>query len=142
MVKRILVPTDGSAYSRRALSTALEYAKVFNAEIKLFHVVSQPPTHMYDFTIKEYYPLSEEQVAEIGANVFDSSLKELETDSIKITKKVVTGYPAAEIIHEISEDVDLVIIGTRGHRPLAGALIGSVTQRVLAEANCPVMAIK
>lgn len=142
MVKRILVSTDGSDCSRRALATALEYAKTFDAEIELLHVVSQPPTHMYDFTVKEYYPLSEDQVAEIGAKVFDSTLKGLEIDSIKIIKKVVTGYPAVEIVHEITQDIDLAIMGTRGHRPLAGALIGSVTQRVLAEANCPVMVTK
>lgn len=141
MVKRILVSTDGSEYSHRALSTALEYAKVFNAEIELIHVVSQPPTHMYDFTIKEYYPLSKEQVAEIGVKVFDSTLKGLDAD-IKINKKIVTGYPAEEILHELKRDIDLVIMGSRGHRPLAGALIGSVTQRVMAEAHCPVMVVK
>lgn len=142
MVNRILIPTDGSEYSRRALSTAIEYAKAFNSEIELLHVVSQPPTHMYDFTIKEYYPLSEEQVAGIGVKVFDATLKGLDLDKIQIKNKVVTGYPAEEILYEIKRDFDLVIMGSRGHRPLAGALIGSVTQRVIAEAHCPVMVVK
>lgn len=142
MVNRILVPTDGSEYSRKALSIALEYAKVFQADIELLHVVSQPPTHMYDFTVKEYYPLSEEQVAEIGARVFDTTLKGFDASGTKINKKVVTGYPAVEILYEIKRDIDLVIIGSRGHRPLAGALIGSVAQRVMAEAPCPVMVVK
>lgn len=142
MVNRILVPTDGSKYSQKALSIALEYAKAFQADIELLHVVSQPPTHMYDFTIKEYYPLTEEQVAEIGARVFDSTLKGFDAGDTKINKKVVTGYPAVEILYEIKRDIDLVIIGSRGHRPLAGALIGSVAQRVMAEAPCPVMVVK
>ncbi|MEN6348793.1 MAG: universal stress protein [Syntrophomonas sp.] len=142
MVKRILVSTDGSEYSHRALSTALEYAKVFDAEIELIHVVSQPPTHMYDFTIKEYYPLSKEQVAEIGANVFDATLKGLDAENIAIKTKVVAGFPSEEILHEMRRDFDLIIMGSRGHRPLAGALIGSVTQRVMAEAHCPVMVVK
>lgn len=142
MVKKILVPTDGSEYSRRALSTAVEYAKALNAEIVLFHVVSQPPTHMYDFTIKEYYPLSEEQVEAIGAKVFEATLEGLEVEKIPISKKVVTGYPASEILNELSQDLDLAVMGSRGHRPLKGALLGSVTQRVMAEASCPVMVIK
>lgn len=142
MVKRILVPTDGSEYSRKAMAIALEYATTFQADIELLHVVSQPPTHMYDFTVKEYYPLSEQQVAEIGARVFDSTLKGFDTSSLKINKKVVTGYPAGEILYEIKRDIDLTIMGSRGHRPLAGALIGSVTQRVIAEAHCPVMVVK
>ncbi len=142
MVKKILVPTDGSEYSRRALLTAAQYAKELNADIKLLHVVSQPPTHMYDFTIKEYYPLSKEKVEEIGAKVFAATLEGLELEEIQISKQVVTGYPASEILNESSEEVDLVIIGSRGHRPLKGALLGSVTQRVMAEAACPVMVVK
>ncbi len=142
MVNRILVPTDGSEYSHRAMLTAMEYAKVFGAEIELLHVVSQPPTHMYDFTVKEYYPLSEGQVTGIGVKVFNATLKGLDTNKIQIKDKVVTGYPAEEILYEIKRDFDLVIMGSRGHRPLAGALIGSVTQRVMAEAHCPVMVVK
>lgn len=142
MVKRILVPTDGSEYSRKALSIAIEYAKVFDAEIELLHVVSQPPTHMYDFTVKEYYPLSEGQVTEIGLRVFDATLSGLNANTIKIVTKVASGYPAAEILYATHRDIDLVIMGSRGHRPLAGALIGSVTQRVMAEVKCPVMVVK
>lgn len=142
MVKRILVPTDGSEYSHRAMTTAVEYAAVFNAEITLFHVVSQPPTHMYDFTIKEYYPLSEEQVNGISSKVFEATCEHVEAGQVSIEKKAVTGYPASEIISELDNDIDLVIMGSRGHRPLKGALLGSVTQRVMAEASCPVMVVK
>ncbi|MEN6391768.1 MAG: universal stress protein [Syntrophomonas sp.] len=142
MVNRILVPSDGSEYSRRALSTAIDYARAFDAEIELLHVVSQPPTHMYDFTVKEYYPLSEEQVAEIGLKVFAATLKGLDAGNITVKTKVITGYPSEEILHEMRRDIDLVIMGSRGHRPLTGALIGSVTQRVMAESHCPVMVVK
>lgn len=142
MVKRILVPTDGSEYSRRAMTTAAEYARVLNAEITLLHVVSQPTTHMYDFTIDEFYPLSEDQVNGISHKVFEATCEQVEAGQVTIEKKAVTGYPASEILSELENDIDLVIMGSRGHRPLIGALIGSVTQRVIAEARCPVMVVK
>ena len=136
MVKKILVPTDGSEYSRRAMATAIQYAKVLNSEIELFHVISEHPA------LKEYFPLSEEQVTGIENKVFGATLEGLETEPIQISKKIVTGYPAIKILNEAAQGVDLVIMGSRGHRPIKGALLGSVTLRVISAATCPDMVVK
>ena len=142
MIKKILVSTDGSDYSRRALSTAIEYAKQFNSEIELFHVVSQPPPGMYDYTITDYIPISEERGNEMGEQILNATLKGMDVSQVIVSKKTVTGYPASEIIDEIKRGFDLVVMGSRGHRPLVGAVLGSVTQRVLADAPCPVLVVK
>ena len=136
MVKKILVPTDGSEYSRRAMSTAIQYAKALNSEIELLYVISEHSA------LKEDYPLSEEQVTRLGTKVFGATLEGLEPEQIQISKKIVTGYPASEILNETAQNVDLVIMGSRGHRPIKGALLGSVTLRVIAAATCPVMVVK
>ena len=139
MVKKILVPIDGSDYSRHALTTAVEYAKIFNAEIELLHVVSLPPYGMYDFT---FYRLSDEELDEVGKKLLEVTGKGIDFSDVKITQTVVSGYPATEIVNAISNNVDLVIMGSQGRRPLAGAILGSVTQRVLADTRCPVLVVK
>jgi nucleotide-binding universal stress UspA family protein len=52
------------------------------------------------------------------------------------------GNPAVEIIAESTKGFDLIVIGTSGHSPLGGAIVGSVTQKVIGKAACPVLAIK
>jgi nucleotide-binding universal stress UspA family protein len=141
MVKRILVATDASEYSRHALTSAIEYAKQFQAEIELLHVVTQPPI-VYPDLSGYFFSYSDEQVNEIGKHVLEETLKGIDTGQVKINRKVVSGYPQTAIVDEIKRDIDLVIMGTRGHSPIGGALIGSVTQRVLADAPCPVLIVK
>ncbi|NLB51483.1 MAG: universal stress protein [Syntrophomonadaceae bacterium] len=139
MIKKILVPTDASTYSRNAMATAVKYAKAFGAEIELLHVVSLPPYGMYDFTPRHF---NDEELAEMGRKIFAATTKKVDLEGLKVTETIVTGYPAAEIAKAIEKDVDLVIIGSQGRRPLAGALLGSVTQRVLADTRCPVLVVK
>ncbi|HWQ71161.1 MAG TPA: universal stress protein [Desulfitobacteriaceae bacterium] len=141
MVKRILVATDASEYSRHALIIAVEYAKQFQAEIELLHVVHQPPL-VYPELGGYFFSYSDEQIKEIGKHVLEETLKGIDTGQVKINRKIVPGYPQTAILDEIKRDIDLVILGTRGHSPIAGALIGSVTQRVLADAPCPVLVVK
>jgi nucleotide-binding universal stress UspA family protein len=138
MVKKILVPTDGSGYSRRALKTAVEYAKVFGAEIEILHVVSEP-LGIYDFNL---YHVTDEQLEEAGERIMAATSKDLDLSGVSFNSKVVSGYPASEIINAANDNVDLIVIGSQGRRPLVGALLGSVTQRVLAVTRCPVLVVK
>lgn len=135
MFKRILVATDGSGYSRRALLAAIAIAEKFNAEIGLLHVVR--PADLSD-----EYTLTEEEIEEIGGKIMDMTLQGLTVNNVKIMKKTIAGRPAPVILREIRRDFDLVVMGTGGHGLLTGALIGSVTQRVLADAACPVLVVK
>lgn len=142
MVKRILVATDGSRYSRHAFLTAIEYAQSFGAEIELFHVVVEP--HSFA-TYSGGHPIELPQ-AEIdarGDKVFNKTMEDIDTKQISVTKKAVVGFPAETIIDELEDgEYDLVIMGSRGYSPLLGAFIGSVAQRVIARANCPVLVLK
>lgn len=139
MIKKILVPTDGSDFSRTALKTAIGYAKVFDAEIVVLHVVSLPPMGMYNFDLS---PLTEEQIEEAGKRIIEATSRGLDLSGIRFSSIVISGYPATEIIKAIGNNIDLVIIGSQGRRPLTGALLGSVTQRVLANTRCPVLVVK
>ncbi|KUG03442.1 uspa [hydrocarbon metagenome] len=78
----------------------------------------------------------------MGEQILNATLKGIDVSQVIVSKKTVTGYPASEIIDEIKRGFDLVVMGSRGHRPLVGAVLGSVTQRVLADAPCPVLVVK
>ncbi|UWG95817.1 universal stress protein [Dehalobacter sp. DCM] len=142
MFTRILVATDGSEYSREALKMAVELAKKFNSEIELLHVITEPIPYLGSDLSSFWHQLTDEQIKEIGNKVMEMTLWGVSPENIDIIKKIVTGYPAEEILNEIRRDFDLVIMGTRGHGPLAGAVAGSVTQRVIADADCPVLVVK
>lgn len=141
MCGRILVPTDGSGYSRRALITAIQIARQFDSEIELLHVVNSMDIVYGSQTIlgRSYTYANPEQ---ISGQVLDATMVGLDAANIVITTKTITGSPADAIIDELRHNFYLVVMGSKGHSPLGGALIGSVTQRVVGEANCPVLIVK
>lgn len=142
MFARILVATDGSEYSRQALRMAIKLAIKFESEVELIHVITEPIPYLGSDLSSYWQQLTDEQIKDIGDKVMEMTLFGIETEGIEIAKKVVTGYPAEEILDEIRRDFELVLIGTRGHGPIVGAVTGSVTQRVIADASCPVLVVK
>jgi nucleotide-binding universal stress UspA family protein len=141
MYKRILVPTDGSESSRLAFSHAIKLAKISGAEIFLLHVTFTPQVY-WGNNLAYGVTINEKELQELGNNIIEATLKDIETDS-KVTTIIVSGSPAQKILKLINEkNIDLVIMGSHGHGPFSGAFLGSVSQRVLAKATCPVMVTK
>ena len=142
MFKKILVATDTSEYSKKALVAAIDLAKEFDAQIELFHVIDYPAMYGGLSLSVDTYVLSDGKQAELSAHVMESTLKGIDTKGVAIEKKSVMGNPAVEIVAESAKGFDLIVIGTSGHSPLGGAIIGSVTQKVVGKASCPVLAVK
>lgn len=140
MFKRILVPTDVSESSRQALITALKLANQFNSEVELFHVTSSQKH--YGYAGPYAYVIPPEQIIKMGEEALEAALTGIEVGDVRLHKKHVSGHPAYEIIEEIKRDFDLVVMGCRGYGAIAGAIVGSVTQRVLAHSQCPVLVVK
>ncbi|GAB6171603.1 universal stress protein [Paradesulfitobacterium aromaticivorans] len=141
MFKKILVPIDGSPYSHRALVTALDLAKVFQAEILVLHVTYTPEALGY--TLAKDASVLQDQLAGSGEMLLTASLDEIERDGVEVRTKQLPGHPAAVIIEEAArEGVDLIVMGSRGYGPIAGPLLGSISQRVLQKAECPVLIVK
>lgn len=141
MFTKILVPTDGSEYSRRALSVALEVARRFNAEIILLNVLITPEALGYVLTNDE--TVVQQQFNLNAEATLAATTKNLELEGVKLVRRLKPGYPASVIVDEIiSEDIDLVVMGYRGYTSLAGSFMGSVSQKVLAKTSRPVLLIK
>lgn len=142
MFKKILVPTDASEYSRRALMTALELARSIQAEVVLLHV-SYTPQAYWGYTISYGITVTQEQLEQNGELALEATLTGIDSEQVVIHKRVESGHPVTIIIEQIKkENIDLVIMGSHGYGAIAGSVLGSVSQRVLQRASCPVLIIK
>lgn len=143
-LKRILVPTDFSEPSERAAVYALELAKRYGAEVHCVHVSDIPADLMA--TSAYYMTGPSEQFVD---QVRDESKKSLEAFAAKnfagLGAKTVflEGRPFVEIIrYARDEKIDLVVIATHGRSGLKHALFGSVAEKVVRKAPCPVLVVK
>lgn len=141
MYKRILVPTDGSGPSRQALKSALELARKFDSEVELFHVTPDQESY-YGYQMGFNNIISQEDIQKNGELALEVTLKGIDISGVRFLKKYIPGQAASGILDEIRREFDLVVMGTVGHGALSGAILGSVTQRVLAQAQCPVLIVK
>lgn len=136
MFKRILVATDASEYSRRALITALELARKFQSEVVLLYVreLGNPA-----YTIE----VAKEIIEQAVENTFKATLEGIEVGDVPLKKIRMEGQPSTLILNAISnENIDLVVMGSHGYGLVARAVLGSVSQRVLRKSTCPVLIVK
>ncbi len=143
---RILVPTDMSEYSDRAIRNALDIAGQYKAEVFLLHVVQDP---VQQCSID--YCISEDLWARVQEQMFDSVRKGIRAqlakfpsiDPAAVTADVKTGIPYQEILNEAEErDIDLFVISSHGSSVLGKYMMGSVARHVLLGAKCPVLLTK
>lgn len=138
-VTNILVPTDFSDPSERALPHALEISRRFGARIKLLHVrspfvddSSRPEFQFFDQGKYEAYV--ESQLDELWKGIGHGDMVD--------TAMVRNLSPASGIL-EFSEDnaIDLIVMGTHGRSALSRFLLGSVAEKVVRHARCPVLSV-
>ncbi|EGW41288.1 universal stress protein [Desulfosporosinus sp. OT] len=140
-MKKILVATDASEYSRKALKNALELARKFHSEVELLFVMYKPL--VYDVNQLDMDLISPDLLEEAGELAIQATLEGMDVTDVSLTKKILPGKPANIILREIeSENIDLVVMGSHGYGAIAGAILGSVSQRVLHGAKCSVLIAK
>ncbi|MHB8073835.1 universal stress protein [Desulfosporosinus fructosivorans] len=141
MLKKILVATDASEYSRQALQRALELARKFHSEIVLLIVMDKPRGYAVNLLDEHVNWL--EQIEQGGELAIQATLEGIDISDVPLIKKIVQGNPATMILQEIeTENIDLVVMGSHGYGAITGALLGSVSQRVLHGAKCSVLIAK
>ncbi|HVJ47573.1 universal stress protein [Desulfitobacterium sp.] len=142
MFKKILVPTDASDYSKRSLKTALELARTFQAEVEVFHVTYTPQAY-WGYTVSYGISVTQEELNRNGQIALDTTLAGMDTEGVQVKTVLDAGHPVSKIIEEIQkENIDLVVMGSHGYGVVAGSVFGSVSQRVLQKATCPVLITK
>ena len=136
MFKTITLALDGSEGARRAIPVAVELARQDKAKIVIAHVeqdVAGKGGAPLPITEDEIQAEIRKQADELSANGIETAIE---------MRNVMLGGPA-HAIEEIAEEAgaDLIILGTRGHAPVAGLLLGSVTERILHIARRPVLVV-
>ena len=138
MFNKIIWATDGSEAADAALPQVRELASMNGTEVVVLHCEETfvgPRAYGLDVNVDE-----EEVLDKINRQA-----KELEGEGLKVTTEILHGHSgvAAHAIADAAtkDGAELIVVGTRGHTALGGLLLGSVTQRLLQVAPCPVLAV-
>jgi nucleotide-binding universal stress UspA family protein len=142
-IQRILAPTDLSELSQQGLTTALELAEAFGAKLLLLHVVEPPP-----------YPVEGIVPSNLGATLLDDLERQASRDlaqmlsgahgtKVEVMRRVVVGIPYRKIVEVAEEEKsDLIVMTTHGRTGLSHLVMGSVAEKIVRTAPCPVLTIR
>jgi len=141
-VGRILVPTDGSECSERAVSYAGSLARKLSAKVDVLFVAETNYTGPWF-----YYILDEpvrEKLKKRGVEIVETTAGSLRESGVRqVEAHVEEGHPGEVISNMASQlDVDLIVMGTHGRRGLERALMGSVAREVANTARVPLLLVK
>ena len=146
MFKHILVPTDGSALSGKAVKQAVQMAQAFGARITALHVVPSYRPVVLDGgffmpAIPELKKRLEEETSKFSKKVLAAARKVADKDGVQCDTVTVTGnIPYESIIKQaVKANCDLIVMASHGRRGLDGILLGSETQKVLTHSKIPVL---
>jgi nucleotide-binding universal stress UspA family protein len=138
-LSRILVPVDFSERSKGAVCYAAALQKLFGSRVTLLQVLPPP---QFDFGAMEVAGVVLEQQLRYRAEQARADLERFMSDALPqemTVRKVIDGDPATSIIEEAREqNVGLIVMPTHGYGPFRRFILGSVTAKVLHDADCPV----
>lgn len=142
MIERILVPVDGSGYSKKALVFASDIAGKYGARVDLVHVVQPAPGERVLVLGATSLSLEADkaELEAAGRNILQAARQMAEDSGCRVGETAILSGPAAEKILESARNfkTDLIVMGSRGLSDLAGLLLGSISHKVshLAECSC------
>ena len=140
--KKILCPVDFSDPSRAALQYAAKLCQHFDADLTLFHAYQLP-----GYTLPEGSVVASPKMLQDLADQAEAHLVEWRTlaqsmGAARVAVEKGIGDPAVEIVELAGEGgFDLVVVGTHGRTGLRHALLGSIAERVVRRAGCPVLTV-
>ena len=143
-IERIVVGVDGSDSSRKALAWAYDEAGHHGASLVVvttWHPPALPMTPPYGSIPPDDYEAQPRREALELLERFTSELVPKDP-AVDVRTSVEEGKNPAEVLIERSKEADLVVVGSRGHGGFVGMLLGSVSQHLVAHADCPVVVVR
>ncbi|PWB51340.1 MAG: universal stress protein [Candidatus Methanoperedenaceae archaeon] len=152
LYKKILIATDGSEHTEKAITHAIELAKLTGAQLHAIYVISvvSPPDTIdikLDNDPESYRTLdaSMEGLKKILRHEGDVAIRYIEeqANGMDVRKWIIEGQPAKEILKLAEEEsVDLIVMGTLGRSGIEKFLLGSVADKVIRGSKIPVLVVR
>jgi len=135
--RKLLVGYDGSKESEKAVDVAFSLAECMDSSVLIF-AVARPPEPSISVELEAVLDDAKEHFEES----FEKIMKRARGHDIEVQTATAVGHPAEQIIHRAERDaIDLIILGRRGRSMISRMMLGSVSERTLRYAHCPVMVV-
>jgi nucleotide-binding universal stress UspA family protein len=137
--KSILVPFDGSEFSKKAITRACQLSKIDGSSITALYVIPK-----YEEMVEFFRTASiKKSLYQEADKIINGAVSLASSLGITIQKEIVEGHSADNIIETTKkQNNDLIIIGSHGYSGIDKALIGSTTERVITNASCPILVVR
>jgi len=139
--KKILLPTDGSEFTKFSVEKAIELAKLSGGKITALYVLDKSvySSSPMDTALVNIYETLEKEGRYATGYVAEMA----RAAGVDVEEKRIEGLPAKVILHEAEEGgYDVIVMGTLGRTGLSKLLMGSVAEKVIKNANCPILVAK
>jgi nucleotide-binding universal stress UspA family protein len=142
-LKKVLVPVDFSDTSDVALRYGKALAGAFGASLHVIHVVQEPyaqpwAVEAYGFSMAT---LQQDWIKEANTKL-EGVLTADDRRALRATATTILGHPVSEILRFATDErIELIVMGTHGRGPLGHMVMGSVAERVVRHAPCPVLTV-
>jgi len=142
MYKKILMPTDGSACSQKAISEGLDVAKSMGASVTFLYAVENISSTLWISPESVPYGLELiEDLKRVGGEALSKASELAKAAGVDAETKLVETRPVEAILAE-AKNHDLIVMGTHGRSGLDRFMLGSVTEAVLQRSNKPVLVLR
>ncbi len=140
--RKILVATDFSECSNQALRTAISLGRSLSAELTLFHAYSLPVYMFPDGAVLPGPEMTARMLGQVTEHI-EAAKKGLLAEGISVKTETAQGNAVDEIVQAAAVGhYDFLVLGTHGWSGLKHALLGSVAERVVRKAPCPVITVR
>ena len=140
-LKRILCPIDHSDCSKEALKYAVSFAMKEEAKLLLLHIIDIRSFNEELDAISKQIP-DEETFEQLRVKLLDCIPEEIR-DDMDVEAIVIQGIPFVEIISTAKEkEIDMIVIGSHGRTGISHMMLGSVSEKVVRKAPCPVLTVR
>ena len=135
--RRMLIGYDGSPQSEKAVELAFSLAQCVDSTVLVF-AVARPPEPATSVELEAVLDDARQHYQE----GFRKILEKARAHDLNVRTDMAVGHPGEQIIHRAEKDgIDLIVLGRRGRSMISRMMLGSVSERVLRYAHCPVMVV-
>lgn len=140
-LKKILCPIDHSDCSKEALKYAVSFAMKDEAKLYLLHIIDIRSFNDSLVATSQQIP-DEKTLEQLRTKLLDCIPEEIR-DDMEVEASVIPGIPFAEIISTAKEkEIDMIVIGSHGRTGISHMMLGSVSEKVIRKAPCPVLTVR